>query len=135
VTFDQDYDIDPDGLLLQSHSGDGDEGDIVKTAPGPGPCPETTSSSTDTVVVNNNPTTTTTAAPTTTTAAPTTTTTQAPAAETQAVVLGETLTAPVQAAELPRTGSDGLLTLTLAGLSLILAGLACGRLPRLFRAG
>lgn len=126
VTFDQEYDIDPEGLLLQSHSGDGDQGDIVRTAPGPGPCPETTSSSTeDTVVVNNNP--------TTTTAAPTTTTTAAPAI--QAVVLGETLTAPVQAAELPRTGSNGLLTLTLAGLSLILAGLACGRIPRPSRTG
>ncbi|MGH8975414.1 MAG: LPXTG cell wall anchor domain-containing protein [Acidimicrobiia bacterium] len=123
VTFGHQHPIDPNGLLLQSHSGDGQQGDIIKTAPGPGPCPGTT----NTAVDNN---------PTTTTAAPTTTTAAAPAvAPQQAVVLGQTLTAPVQAAELPRTGSDGLLTVTLAGLSLILAGLACARVPRRFRAG
>jgi len=43
------------------------------------------------------------------------------------------LTAPVQAAELPRTGSDGVRTLTLTALAFVLAGLACTGLPRLRR--
>lgn len=131
VTFDQAYEIDAAGLLLQSHSGDGDEGDEITTAPGPGPCPET---ETTIVVTNQDPTTTTTAAPTTTTTeAPTTTTTIAPAVAPQVQVLGEVLTAPVQAAELPRTGRNGLVTLTLTALALMLAGLACTGAPRLRR--
>ena len=67
-------------LFIQSHSGDGQDGDIVEEAVGPGVC---NAQVTTTTVA---PTTTTTVAPTTTTVAPTTTTTVAPTTTTTAPV-------------------------------------------------
>jgi hypothetical protein len=82
VTFAHPHAISPTGLRIQSHSGDGQTGDTVKVAAGPGPCPDdppvttTTSSSTTTTSTTTTTTSTPTTSPTTTTtAAPTTTTT------------------------------------------------------------
>ncbi len=79
VVFDQAF--PPDGSIrLQSHSGDGNDGDAITTAAGPGTCaPTTTTTLAPTTTTTLAPTTTTTLAPTTTTTlAPTTTTTLAP---------------------------------------------------------
>jgi hypothetical protein len=82
VVFDQAFPA-TGTMSIQSHSGDGDAGDLVTTAVGPGDCgsvPSTTPGSTTTTVAP----TTTTVPPTTTTVAPTTTTTVAPTTTTVA---------------------------------------------------
>lgn len=97
VTFDQAYPIDPAGTEVQSHSGDGQQGDIINSGPGPGPCPgtpTTTSTTADPTTTTADPATTTSAPPrtTTTTAAPQTTTTSAPPESTTTTALPETTT-------------------------------------------
>ena len=84
VVFDQPY--PPAGILnVQSHSGDGQVGDLVTTADGPGTC--------------NQQATTTTVAPTTTTVAPTTTTVPA----TTTTVPATTTTVPATTTTVPAT--------------------------------
>lgn len=82
VTFASPHAISPTGLRIQSHSGDGQTGDTVNVAPGPGPCPDdppvtttTSTSTTTTSTTTTSTTTTTTTSPTTTTTEPTSTTT------------------------------------------------------------
>jgi len=99
VVFDQQYGAG--GLIsIQSHSGDGQSGDLSTTAVGPGTCggvsPTSAPASTTTTVVPTTTTlapTTTTLAPTTTTLAPTTTsTTVAPTTTTSTTVAPTTTT-------------------------------------------
>lgn len=91
VVFDQAY--APGGILsIQSHSGDGSDGDLVTTAAGPGDCAPTTTTTA--------PSTTTTAAPTTTTTVPVTTTT-VPATTT--TVPATTTTVPATTTTVPAT--------------------------------
>ena len=40
VTFNNPHPISDNGLQIQSHSGDGQTGDAIETAKGPGPCPD-----------------------------------------------------------------------------------------------
>jgi hypothetical protein len=84
-------------LLIQSHSGDGQDGDIIEEAVGPGVC--NAQATTTTTVA---PTTTTTVAPTTTTVAPTTTTTVAPTTTTVAPTTTTTV-APTTTSTVPNT--------------------------------
>ena len=97
VIFDQAYPA-TGTMQVQSHSGDGADGDLVTTAVGPGDCetvPSTTPGSTTTTVAP----TTTTVAPTTTTVAPTTTT----VAPTTTTVLATTTTLPATTTTAPPT--------------------------------
>ncbi|HUQ63405.1 MAG TPA: hypothetical protein VM121_06615 [Acidimicrobiales bacterium] len=144
VLFDQVFPVDPAGIQLQSHSGDGQDGDLVVSGPGPGPCVTPTTVAPTTVAPTTLPPTTlppTTLAPTTTVPETTTTvpetTTVVPTTTVDATtvpfarVLGETLRADtaastpavVAAAELAKTGSNWVPLLTWAGLALILMGI------------
>ena len=87
-------------MQIQSHSGDGDSGDLVTTAAGPGDC----APSTTTTVAP----TTTTVAPTTTTVAPTTTT----VAPTTTTVAPTTTTLPVTTTTVPVTTTTVPVTTT-----------------------
>lgn len=107
VVFDQAYPA-TGTMSIQSHSGDGDAGDLVTTAVGPGDCgavPSTTPGSTTTTTVA--PTTTTTVAPTTTTVAPTTTTVPA---TTTTVPATTTTASPTTTSTLPATTSTSVPT-------------------------
>lgn len=112
VVFDQAYTAG--GIMeIQSHSGDGQSGDLTTTATGPGTCSPTTTTTvsvttttvpvtTTTVPVTTTtvPATTTTTVPGTTTTAPAITTTTAPVITTTSVptsVLGARFTAPTTA--------------------------------------
>ena len=100
VVFDQAYPA-TGTMQVQSHSGDGDAGDLVTTAVGPGDCgtvPSTTPGSTTTTV-----------APTTTTVAPTTTT--VPVTTT---VAPTTTTVPATTTTLPATTTTVKATTTTA---------------------
>ena len=97
VIFDQAYPA-TGTMQIQSHSGDGDAGDLVTDAVGPGPCgpvPSTTPGSTTTTVQS-----TTTTVPATTTTAPATTTT-VPATTT--TVPATTTTVPATTTTVPAT--------------------------------
>lgn len=92
VTFDQAYAVGPDGIFVQSHSGDGQDGDQVTSGDGPLCDPGTTtipSTTTSTTTVA-----TTTTVPVTTTTKPPTTTTTVPATTTTTVHVTTTATAP-----------------------------------------
>jgi hypothetical protein len=128
VVFDQAYGIAPNAMEIESHSGDGQQGDIITSASGPagGQCVAATTSTTTTTTDPGDPTTTTTTDPgdptTTTTTDPgdPTTTTVAVGGNNQTQVQGVT----VQADALAATGSDTKSHVALAGLALILGGLA-----------
>ena len=105
VVFDQAYPA-TGTMQVQSHSGDGDAGDLVTDAVGPGPCgtvPSTTPESTTTTV---QPTTTT--VPATTTTAPATTTT----AVTPTTAPATTTTVPATTTTLPATTTTAAPTTT-----------------------
>jgi hypothetical protein len=75
ATFDQPYAAAPNGIFVQSHSGDGQQGDAVKSGEGPVCDPGTTTTTTVATTTTTLATTTTTKPSTTTTTAFTTTTT------------------------------------------------------------
>lgn len=110
VVFDQPYSAG-DPIQVQSHSGDGDAGDLVTTAVGPacGAATTTTVPATTTTTVA----TTTTVPPTTTTVAPTTTTTTIPATTTS-VAPTTTSTVPATTTTLPATTTTLAATTTTA---------------------
>jgi hypothetical protein len=136
VTFDQAYGIAADSMEIESHSGDGQAGDLIKQAAGPAGATCTTDPTTTTTVVDNPTTTTVVDNPTTTTVVgdPTTTTVPGDPSSTTTVagnnsatgvkVLGETITADGARDALAMTGSDTRAQLALAGLALTLGGIA-----------
>ena len=75
ITFDQAYDSGPNGIFIQSHSGDGQDGDEIKDGHGPNGCASTTTTTAAPTTTTTAPATTTTVPATTTTVPPTTTTT------------------------------------------------------------
>ena len=95
VVFDQAYAAAPAGMTIESHSGDGTDGDIPTTADGPAGCDPLTTTTTIAATTTTEPVTTTTQ-PVTTTTQPVTTTTQPVTTTTQpvtttTVVLGTTI--------------------------------------------
>jgi hypothetical protein len=114
VTFDQAYAIAPGAMEIQSHSGDGQQGDVINSAAGPaGQCAPVPTTTTTTLVVEDPTTTTTTLVvedPTTTTTTvvedPTTTTTtvvEDPTTTTTTVVEDPTTTTTTTLVEDPTT--------------------------------
>jgi hypothetical protein len=126
VVFDQPYPASGT-MEIQSHSGDGDAGDLVTQAVGPGPCgtvPSTTPGSTTTTVPPTTTTTalvtTTTVAPTTTTVAPTTTTVPATTTTvTPTTTPATTTTVPVTTTAAPTTTSTVAATTTTVPTSVL----------------
>jgi hypothetical protein len=130
VTFAHPHPIVAGALRIQSHSGDGQTGDVITTAAGPGPCPEsdpTTTSSTTTTTVDDpedppttpptliavdpkpegeGPTTTTTTIGTRTIVDPTTTTTAPSGTTTTTSAQPTTTTIPTDVEAVTQTGGD-----------------------------